>query len=206
MTKTDEKKTTEAKKPTFEELMNQYIVEETKAIGNMNSAVDTMADVMNKMPPDKMLEFANALTKTKSSSGKKTLIDRLMTKLRGKRAIIILATLGVFALASSLKSHDKGTTRSAGRDDAVPRDKTMAVLAVLSQDPHAFDVELKDSMESDCLLMNKKVLDALDGAFQKAGYIDKEGNLKKLPMVDISKADALGPLEAGLRAPSGRGH
>lgn len=203
------------KKPkTMDELLNEIDKNFEEAVKNFSDAADKIADVLVNYSPSESLEFANALAEGdihKKTPAKKGILDRLL-KMRGKKAVALLATLGVIALGGILKSNGKESVQSNTEHTAptvqhvtsahTTQDKTLAVLDMLAQDPHAFDgIELKDSIESDCALMNARVLDAIDKAFRKAGYIDEAGNLKPMKMVDISGMDALSSLRSGLQSP-----
>lgn len=193
------------KEPTIDELIDMALQKQEEAEKDIGSAIDKLTDAINNCPPEKVLELANAfagINSPKRSTDKKGILKKLL-KMRGAKMIAILATIGSLTLAGLLKPHDKGPAQYGARDGATSQDRTMSVLQVLVEDPNAFKgIEINDSMESDCIMMNKKIQNTLNGALKKAGYLDKDGNLKPLKMVDVSKADALGVLKKGLRAPN----
>jgi len=171
--------------------------------------IQTLCHGMMQMLTDSSLQVARAQKKMREAirqafrpakKPQNKLTDKL-AKAKSKKVLAILAVLGVLALAGAVKSSNKKAVKTSAHEPG-SASHTMSVLAILAEDPHAFDgITIEDSMAQDSLMMNAKVLDAVDGAFQKAGLIDKDGNLKPMKMVDVSEADALGALQKGLRAP-----
>ena len=195
---------------TVDELLKEIDRHSEAATKNISDGMDKITDALIKASPSEAQKIANALSEVdigKGDSSKNGLLNRLF-KTRGKKVIALLATLGVMALGYSLKSNEKQSRENnlPKVQDVVPphttQDKTLAVLDALIRDQHAFDgIEIKDSMQSDNVMMNTKILDVLEGAFKQAGYLDENGNLKPMKMLDISKADALDALKGGLKAP-----